>query len=239
MSIDATRARLFCTHCGASVDADARFCHACGTRQEPDDGAAAATAALDAGPAVTLKTVVQAPSPAPAPAPAPAAPDLWADWQRSLPGPFNSVPPELVVVCALMAAAGGLLLVQAVLVLPDLFELLGMGSLGVQFGLLLLAVWAMLALFGGGAIYLAWRLGHGDRVARGLAYVVLGGLAGSLLVGDDHGTALVLVMLACTAALAAARRASVRSSPGARLPVASSRCPWSSPAPCSRCGSSA
>ena len=41
-----------------------------------------------------------------------------------------------------------------------------------------------------------------DRVARGLTYVLLGGLAGSILIGNEHTTGLTLVVVACVIAIA-------------------------------------
>lgn len=122
-------------------------------------------------------------------------------WQQSLPAPFNAIPVEVLTICGLLAAAGVLTLWPAVRVLPDIFDLLGSGGIFRDLGLLLLTVWVVLALFGVGALVLAWRLAHADRVARGLTYVLCGGLGGSILLGDEQTTALVLVMLASFATI--------------------------------------
>jgi hypothetical protein len=45
-------------------------------------------------------------------------------------------------------------------------------------------------------------MAHADRVARGLSYVLLSGIAVSILFGEDHDTELVLAMLACIASVA-------------------------------------
>lgn len=156
--------------------------------------------------------------PTPAPAPPPPAPPGQAaatpspalatararagDWQTSLPAPFNAVPLELLAVCALMTIAALLTLVPAIRIVPDIVELLGLSGFARQIGLLLLTVWAMLALVGVALIFLAWKMVHGDRVARGLSYVLLGGLGGAILIGDEQSTELVLGMLACFGALA-------------------------------------
>jgi hypothetical protein len=101
-----------------------------------------------------------------------------------------------------MSAAGLLALLPSVSALPDTFDLLGEGGVLLDLGLLLLAAWVMLGLFGAACLYLAWRMARADRVARGLSYVLLGGLGGSILIGDQHSTDLILVMLACFAAVA-------------------------------------
>jgi hypothetical protein len=67
---------------------------------------------------------------------------------------------------------------------------------------LLLTVWLVLAFFGVACLLLAWRLAHADRVARGLTYVLLGGLAASILIGNVHSTELIIVMLASLGAIA-------------------------------------
>jgi hypothetical protein len=90
----------------------------------------------------------------------------------------------------------------AIRILPDMVELLGQSGFARQIGLLLLTVWAILALVGVALIFLAWKMVHGDRVARGLSYVLLGGLGGAILIGDEQPTELVLGMLACFVALA-------------------------------------
>jgi len=125
-----------------------------------------------------------------------------SDWQTSLPAPFNAVPLELLAACALMTIAGLLTLVPAIRMVPDIVELLGLRGFARQIGLLLLTVWTMLALVAVALIFLAWKIVHGDRVARGLSYVLLGGLGGAILIGDEHSTELVLGMLACFGALA-------------------------------------
>lgn len=101
-----------------------------------------------------------------------------------------------------MAAAGALTLYPAVRVLPDIVEALSDSGLARTFGLLLLSVWAMLAFAGCALVYLAWRLGHGDRVARGLAYVLLGGLGTAILIGGHPPTEFVFVTVFCFAAVA-------------------------------------
>jgi hypothetical protein len=134
------------------------------------------------------------------PPPPPASP---APWQSSLPAPFNTVPVEVVLIAALMAFAGVLVLWPTLKALPDVFNLLGSGNgLGFQFGLLLFTVWIVLALFGTSLLVLAWRLGHADRVARGLSYCLCGSIGAAILLGDQQGTQLVLVMLACFGAIA-------------------------------------
>jgi hypothetical protein len=165
--------------------------------RNPAPSAPADPAPAPVPPPAMPKQAASTPSPALATAPARAG-----DWQTSLPAPFNAVPLELLAVGALMTIAGLLTLYPAIRILPDMVELLGQSGFARQIGLLLLTVWAILALVGVALIFLAWKMVHGDRVARGLSYVLLGGLGGAILIGDEQTTELVLGMLACFGALA-------------------------------------
>jgi hypothetical protein len=123
------------------------------------------------------------------------------EWQRSLPGPFKSIPLELLAVCGLMTLAGLLILWPVLNSLPATFKLLGLSGPFFALGLLFCMVWLMLGLFGLTCLLLAWRLALGDRVARGISYVLLGAIAATLLVGNAHDTQLTLVLLACLGAI--------------------------------------
>jgi hypothetical protein len=177
---------VFCTSCGAGLASTARFCSACGERQPVDE-----------------------PSPAPrAPAPAPVAPVVAVTSSPYGPPPPRpltvapSFPAEVLAVCALMALGGVLTLWPALKAMPDLLDALGAGGFVSQLALLLLAFWLLLAFFGTACLVLAWRLAQADRVARGLTYVLVGGLAASIIVGDQHTTGLMLVVVACAVAVA-------------------------------------
>lgn len=85
--------------------------------------------------------------------------------------------------------------------LPDIFDLLGASGPARSLGLLLLSVWVTLGFFAVACLLLAWRMAHADRVARGLSYALLGGLGGSILLGNEQGTTLTLVMLASFGAI--------------------------------------
>jgi hypothetical protein len=178
---------VYCIACGTSGSADARFCYACGARQ-PED--------------IPGTSELEGTRTAPAPPVAPVAPTAARDWQQSLPAALQSAPPELLAICALMATAGVLTLWPTLRILPSIFDLLGLGGFGRDFGLLLLTVWVVLAAFGSACLLLAWRLAHADRVARGLTYVLLGGLVGSILLGNVHNVQLTLVWIASLAAIA-------------------------------------
>lgn len=189
----------FCPRCGSSVATEARFCSLCGF----DLATAVAPATEHA------ETTDRARDSTPTPEPAPTARATSAStastqlaWQRQLPHPFDVIPLELLVICGLMALAGGLTLWPVLRVLPNLFQLIGDGGFTTDLGLLLLTVWAVLGLFGVACIVLAWRLAHADRVARGLTYVLLGGLGASILFGDFHDWQLTLVMLSSFLAVA-------------------------------------
>lgn len=63
-----------------------------------------------------------------------------------------------------MAVAGGLTPWPVIRVLPDVVRLFGYDdSFARDFGLLLLAVWVVLGLFGCACLLLAWRLAHADQ----------------------------------------------------------------------------
>ena len=135
-----------------------------------------------------------------------AAPTRWPEQlvaaQRQLPAGLAHLPVELLAVCALMTLAGVLLLWPALQVLPDAFRLLGYGSLGRAFGLLALDLALVVLTLGVSLLLLAWRLTQADRVARGLAYILLGGYSFAVLIGNDHSAGLIVTMLLCLAAMA-------------------------------------
>jgi hypothetical protein len=133
--------------------------------------------------------------------PGPAVQRPTPDWQRSLPGPFKSIPLELLTVCSLMGFAGLLILWPVLKSLPDLFKLLGSSGFVLDLAALLIIMWLLLGFFGATCLVLAWRLAHADRVARGISYILLGAIALSLLLGNVHDTQLTLVLLACCAAI--------------------------------------
>lgn len=200
-----THAPRFCTACGARVGNVTGFCVQCGaplsrtdTPGEPAGNVRAETAQAEetvrgsaAGGAQTTgfftarTTAVAA-----------------REWQKSLPGPFDLIPLELLAVCALMGMAGLLTLWPVIKSLPDTIKLFGYGGYGRALGVLFLCVWIELAFFGIACLLLAWRMAHADRVARGLSYVLLGGIAAATLFGNVHDAALILVMLASLAATA-------------------------------------
>ena len=161
---------ITCMKCATENAEESKFCGGC--------GAAIATA-----------------PPTPTPMAVPSGQGFKASvgtLQKSMPGPFSKIPPELLVVCALMALAGVLTLLPVLRALPSTFDLLQFSIIG----LYVLDVLLVLGFFGVACLILSWRLAHGDRVARGLTYVLLGGLGGSILFGETHGTSLILVMLA-------------------------------------------
>jgi hypothetical protein len=190
------------------ADHGGAFCATCGTAlaaspEEPSLPAVVrrdkVVVAVDGHGVAAAKDALTFASPAPPPPPAPmTVPTQPASWQQSLPAPFNTIPVELVAVCGLMAVAGLLVLWPALKVMPSLFQVLGQGGLA----FLLLSVWLLLAGFGAALLLLAWRLAHGDRVARGLTYVLCGALGGSLLLGDQQQGSLTLVVLACAGIVA-------------------------------------
>jgi hypothetical protein len=175
-----------CIRCAATVPTSARFCGTCGAARE------AAPAAVG---------VLGAPAGATG---APVTVTLSADPPRPplLAGVAAGVPPEILVIAGLLAAGGLLLVIEALRLVPSIFDLLRFGSLGRALGLLLLDLVGFVGAFGVAGMLLAWRLALADRVARGLTYVVAGGTAAAILLGNEHSTAYVLVMLANLAAVA-------------------------------------
>ena len=173
----------FCAKCGQTLAPAAQFCGACGTPR--------AAAAQPATPP---------PSPPPGGPPRTSAP---ADWQASLPAPFRALPVDLLAACALMAVAGLFTLWPVLDILPDMLDLLTSSeSFSRSLGLLALALWLVLAFVVAACFLLAWRIAHADRLARGLTYVVLGGFAASVLIGNVHTTGMTIAMLASAAAVA-------------------------------------
>ncbi|MCW2994163.1 MAG: hypothetical protein JWQ18_1658 [Conexibacter sp.] len=166
-----------CTSCGVSVPVAARFCGTCGAPQES---------------APVVRTVTPTTGAATVSIDAPRPPAL-------LPA---GVPREILVIAGLLAAGGAILLFEALRVLPDVFDVFKLGSLGRALGLLILDLVAFVGAFGAAALVLAWRLLLADRVARGLTYVLSGGTAAAILLGNQHSTGYVLVMLANLAAVA-------------------------------------
>lgn len=128
--------------------------------------------------------------------------DQLSRAQARLPGRLSGIPLELVGVCALMTVAGLLLLWPALQIVSPAFQMLGAAGLGTALGLLVLELALMILALGVGLLLLAVRLTRADRVARGLSYALLGGFSLSVLLGNDHSTGLIVVMLACVACLA-------------------------------------
>ncbi len=124
-----------------------------------------------------------------------------AQWRQSLPQPLKPAPIELLAVSVLMALAGAFLLVVVLIALPDLFRMLILGQFGRWIGIALLMVCVALVAIAAPCFWLAWRIAHADRVARGLSYVLLGSLAGALLIANDHGIWLTISLIACLGAI--------------------------------------
>ena len=126
--------------------------------------------------------------------------------QRKLPAHLSSIPLELLGVCGVMALSGLLLLWPGLSLLSDGFPLLGDGSFGLAVGLLAIDLGAFVLALAAALGLLAWRLSHGDRVARGMSYILLGAIVFAVIVGGSHPTGLIIVMLlsaACLIVLAA------------------------------------
>jgi len=123
-------------------------------------------------------------------------------WRQNLPARLRPAPPELLLVSALMASAGGFLLIVVLPTVPDFFRLLGAGGLALDFGLLIAIPLIVLGAIAVAFLLLAWRIAHADRVARGLSYVLLGSFAAAILISNDHAGWLILTLLASIGAIA-------------------------------------
>lgn len=177
---------VFCEQCGAKIRGSGAFCERCGTAQLPTPPASGGAGPREARTREPPASYAQRPAP---------------EWQQALPGPFKTIPLELLTVCGLTGLAGVLTLWPVLQALPDLFKLLGASGFTLDLALLLIMVWLILGFFGVTCLLLAWRLAHADRVARGVSYVLLGGMAAAILLGNVHDTQLTLVMLACCGAV--------------------------------------
>jgi hypothetical protein len=127
--------------------------------------------------------------------------------QQKLPAHLPGIPLEVLGVCGVMALSGLLLLWPGLSLLSDGFPLLGDGSIGLAIGLLAIDIGALILALAAAFGLLAWRLSHGDRVARGMSYILLGAIVFAVIVGGSHPTGLIIVMLlsvACLIVLAAA-----------------------------------
>jgi hypothetical protein len=146
--------------------------------------------------------------------------------QQKLPAHLPGIPLELLGVCGVMALSGLLLLWPGLSLLSDGFPLLGDGSFGLAVGLLAIDIGALIVALAAAFGLLAWRLSHGDRVARGMSYILLGSIVFAVIVGGSHPTGLIVVMLlsvACLIVLAAAPNVrqffTGAAAPGAGQPV--------------------
>jgi hypothetical protein len=137
------------------------------------------------------------------------APTPAAQWELPLPlarQPMRSgqsVPPELLLVVALMLLAAAFCFYIGLKPMPDIVQVTFSGNqFGAAVGAPILAVLLVFTAFGGACLYLARRLMLADRVARGLSYVLLAGLGGTIAVTGSPTTQLTLTMVASFASLA-------------------------------------
>jgi hypothetical protein len=181
-----------CSRCGANLDAQAAFCSRCG---QPVDAATP--------PPRTYRSVRE----------------QIGDVQRRLPGNLATIPIELLVAVALMAASAIWLCVTVALHVHDVASLFedsdGAGAPGLA--LYALATLVILLAFCGWLGFLAWRVTERDARARAVAYVPLTGYGLAVLFSnadvdgspgtraalhslDSHGAMPIVTMLMCWAA---------------------------------------
>ena len=131
-----------------------------------------------------------------------------ADVRLAAPTPgsaLSNAPPALLGVCALIAAMGVYLLVVSLSGFSAGWSLLTDGGDLWVLGVLFLSAILVAAALAVALLLVAWRMTTGDRVARGLAYVLLGVTAVVALAGQDFSlgpVAVLLGSLGCIAALA-------------------------------------
>lgn len=175
----------FCTACGVPTAEDA-FCTQCGQ------------------PTTRRLTDQFATDPPGQPAPGPGAAEVLQSAR--VPGSENVrerlrvLPATLLVVCALMGLAGLLLLGVTLAAVPPAWNLLTAGGDFALFGLAVVSALVVVCGVAAGLLLLAWRMIQGDRVARGLSYVLLAAVVASVLFGQDYRPLPVLVLLGSLAA---------------------------------------
>jgi hypothetical protein len=113
------------------------------------------------------------------------------------------VPLAVVLVVALLVAAGGFLFIWALVELPNAIKLFGNDPLGTWLSLVVLMLVLLVGAMGAGLLFLARRLLRADRVGRGVTYVACLSVAASILLGANHTTGLTLAAVGCIAAVAA------------------------------------
>ncbi len=160
-------------------------------------------AVLDPVPApemVAAPTLAPLPSPAPVPALA-ASPDTSLAPAR--PASSGALPTELLAVIGLMVLAAGFCFYIGLKPLSSTADLFTSGtSYGFRIGLFLLSIIGLFCLFGASLLYVARGLSRADRVARGLAYVLLGSVAATLGLNKVHATSTNWVIAVSLGALA-------------------------------------
>lgn len=172
----------YCTACGTPVGTD-QFCTQCGlpTRPSPTAG--------PMGPSARPWGATWTPDPE-------ALTTSMAVGDR-----LRRLPIEMQAVCAAMALAGVLLAGVTLSGLKPAWQLLTSGSPFWVLGLVLLSGLVVVAASAVAMLVLAWRMVHGDRVARALSYILLGAVVATLLAAGDFRPLVVLVILGSAAAL--------------------------------------
>lgn len=122
------------------------------------------------------------------------APDALGPAARPS-GSISAAPPALLLACALMAAMGAYLLFLSLSGFADGWNLLSGGGDFWVFGVVVLSAILVTGALAVALVAIAWRLTTGDRVARGLAYVLLAVTAAIVLFGQDFSVAPMLVLV--------------------------------------------
>src|SRR3954470_6217699 len=117
-------------------------------------------------------------------------------------GQMRTIPGVVWVVNGVLVLAGAYLVIESLRGLPDTFDLFGVPGLSKAFALVILMLLATVAAMGVALLLLARMLYRGDRVGRGLAYVVCATVASSLLMSDQQTTGMTLTALGALAATA-------------------------------------
>lgn len=162
-----------CRRCGRTMGTADRFCPACG---------------LERGTATTTSR--------------PCSESAWPDRMQQSPPPWTTpsaataVPPEVVLVVALLSLSGLFLLVPALALLPGALDALGSGTeFGRAFGALVLIAILLVGASGAACLCLATMVWRADRVGRLLTVVLAGVMALSLIAADDRDMADTIALL--------------------------------------------
>lgn len=123
--------------------------------------------------------------------PPPMAPPVRPELPASLTERLPSLPVELLVVATILALTGAGITLAGLISLPGtLSAVFSGGALGLAFGTLLLYVELGLLVLGVGMAIVALKLTRADKVARAMAFIILGFVLLVILFGGSAGVSI-------------------------------------------------